>query len=148
MTETEALELDEVERRILGHLPAWREDPQEALRLEVEGHSDAEIKALLKAPTNPEDEREGTEEDPRIIKGGGYSITSYKAPELTVRLKSDSELPVAIAIKVIRDGEEPVALADDFVTEQLQGLQKRGLAEVDAMGNWTMTQTGFEALTA
>jgi hypothetical protein len=160
-----AATLDDVERRVLGHLPAWRsaKDAAEAARLERDGHSDAEIKKLLASPTTAKqladqgldedpDEREGTDEDPRIIHGCGYTITSYTVPELTERLRRDDHLPLYLAKRIIEQGGDPRPLDEDLVLAELQALEKRKLAErstgADGETSWTMTRAGLGALTA
>lgn len=91
--------LDDVERRILAHLPRWHSplDISDAIRIETEGHSDEEIDHLLKNPSTEKslikqfgalswsdqygntttiapDPREGTEPDPASFGSGDPRI--------------------------------------------------------------------------
>lgn len=155
-----AVALDDVERRVLGNLPVWRNDADlaEAIRLETHGHDDDEIGALTAKPTAkkdlPEgterDEREGTDEDPRIVKGVGHSIQSYTAEEMLVRLRDDDQFPMYLAKQVIADGVVPRPLDAELVIDELTKLESRGLATVTGEGPsgvWMMTEDGRDSLT-
>ena len=150
--------LDDVERRVLGHLPAWRSaaDLKEAIRHETEGHNDDEIAALNASPMTAEraelhgledpDAREGTDEDPRVVQGAGHSVQSYTVSGLTDRLRADDYLSMYVAKRTFETGEAAMALNDAWTAAELAKLEGRGLAthQEDA---WTMTKAGFLALT-
>lgn len=144
-----AVALENVERRVLAQLPPWRspEDITEAIRIETEGHTDDQV-AGLKANPGGEDEREGTDDDPRVIKGVGHSIQSYKAPQVLDRMRIDDSFPMALAEYVIRTGNSSARPLDlDLTIEMLNLLKERGFAAEDEDGNWTMTQLGHESIT-
>lgn len=148
--------LDEVEHRVLAHLPVWRnpEDAAEAERLERDGHGAEEIAALKAAPANPDDGREGTDLDPRIIAGTGLHITSYTAEQLLERLSHDGPLleprprkdkPGEFLPPLLEELRQ-TTLTPDYVAGELAGLLGKGLAAVDEQGRWTMTEQGRQAL--
>jgi hypothetical protein len=154
--------IDDLERRVLGHLPVWRtpEGAAEALRLETTGHNDEEVAALLANVENGEDEREGTARDPtvigsgdpRIIDGCGFTITSYTVGAMLARLRRDEHFGAARFAHEMANHGDVVAIViqpldESIVMAYLEGLEERGLA-AESGGNWTMTEQGFEALTA
>lgn len=141
---------ENVERRILGHLPAYRtqKEQKDVERLERDGHTDTEVKALLKKVENEDDDREGTDEDPRVTFGCGFHISGYTVAELTQRLKRDEFFSLDVASRATRKGRAAPAQVDEsFVSAELDALEARGLAKKTG-DNWKMTKAGLEALTA
>lgn len=155
-----AVALDDVERRVLGNLPVWRNaaDLAEAVRLETDGHSEEEVAAIKASPTSKKDlpagavrdEREGTDDDPRIIVGVGHSVQSYTAEAMLERMRADDQFPLYLAKQVISDGAEPRPLDVELIIDELAKLEARGLATVEGdgpLGVWTMTEDGRDSLT-
>lgn len=141
---------ENVERRVLGHLPVYRspKDQKVAERLERDGHTDAEVKALRKEVENEDDSREGTDEDPRVAFGCGFHVSGYTVAELTQRLQRDEFFALDVASRGLRGGRVvPGGNVEAFVATELEALESRGLAK-KAGDHWTMTKAGLEALTA
>ena len=117
--------LTELERRVLGHLPAWAED--EGAFIEMEG-----------GPRRLDEET------------GEWvgSIRTYNLPEFTVRLSED---PCAVGLGSDGQGGMVVRhLTAPEVEHQLGLLVERGLAARDDDGDearWRMTEAGHASLT-
>lgn len=150
---------ENVERRILGHLPAYRTQKEHKVAERLETQGDKRMKI------------EGQE--------GSPYVTDYSIDELVVRLNADDELPNDLVQRTIarggvtdlmpelsrlRNESDTVdqffqALVDffrqkglitidaQFVESELNGLRERGYAEQDN-GRWKMTKNGLTALTA
>lgn len=116
--------LTELERRVLGHLPAWAED--EEAHVEMEG--------------GPRREEDGA------MAG---SIRAYAIDEFTVRLAED---PCAVGVDAtgaVRHLRAP-EVAGQLEALVERGLAERDDLEVDEgqlLARWRMTQAGFEAIT-
>lgn len=145
--------LDEVEHRVLASLPVWRDEQAaaRAARLEMDGHSPEEVAALKGNPTS-DDEREGGENDPRVIAGTGTHVTSYTVAEFLERLSHDGPLvderprPGLPPLPPLLWEMRGTTLTAECVATELANLEAKGLAAVDGDGRWTMTEQGRQAL--
>ena len=147
---------ENVERRVLGCLPVYRtaKEMKTALRLESSGHTNAEIAKLKANVTNPDDPREGTDEDPRII-GRGLDgepleiepVTSVTATEIFELLATDEFFVQDLIARTIRTGATPEQPSLLMIAEELAKLEARGYASSE-QGRYTMTKDGLDAITA
>lgn len=159
---------ENVERRVLAHLPVYRtqKDHKVAERLETKGDEKLKIGGQNRSPY----------------------VTGFTLTEMVDRLVKDDDLPTDLAQRAINGGQVPhlmdtlfaakercetldefwdevvrvlkesglIAVDREFVSSELDKLRERGYAEtfpedidlVPAERRWRMTKTGLEALTA
>lgn len=159
---------ENVERRVLAHLPVYRtqKDHKVAERLETKGDEKLKIAGQNMAPY----------------------VDSFTIDEMVVRLSQDDDLPTDLAQRAINGGLVPqlmdtllvakersadldefwtevvrilresglIAVNAEFVANELNGLRERGYAETfpedqdlpAPQRRWRMTKAGLEALTA
>jgi hypothetical protein len=137
--------LTETERRVLGHLPAWRDDEGKALMAAEMQRKQEERAAELRARVES-DEHSETE----VLDGLHYQPypTSYSVEELAERLAPD---PSARAHDLLySDPQAGVDLRpgeEETLHAILESLRDRGL--VGGTGDrYHMLKAGLEALTA